>query len=272
MNNIRHSSEHTEHYTPEWLVKKARHVLGGIDLDPASSAFANEIVRATTFYDETQNGLLVPGGWRGRTILNPPGGLVDSSGNVVHRSTKGNVGGCTVTGSCGLPAGTVERVHIGGVPHDKVTPGHKHEGVTSSAVTWWRALCGEWAAGRVTAAIFVGFSIELLQSCQGGPNPGHHPLDFPCCFPKERIKFDMVKPNKTIPGLMGLQLSEDGFHAPGHATRVPGNQPTHSNVIVLLPGAIRQGDAEYPDPNMLSRFDEAFGPVGYIHRGNGQYA
>lgn len=236
MNNIRHSSEHTSHFTPEWLVEKARFTLGGIDLDPASSAFANEVVRATTYYTEEQNGLLVPGGWRGRTFLNAPGGLVDSAGQRVVRPK------CTETGSCGLP------------------PGHRHEGVTSSAVTWWRALCGEWAAGRVTAAIFVGFSIELLQSCQGGPDPGHHPLDFPCCFPKERIKFDVVKDGK----------------------RVSGTAPTHSNVIVLLPAIehvrnledlrLNQSGHGETDVNMLARFDEAFGPVGYVHRGNGQYA
>lgn len=243
--NVRHSSESNEFYTPAYIVEPSRHALGGIDLDPASSAFANELVQATTYYTEEQNGLLVPGGWRGRTFLNCPGGLVDNAGHVVHRSSKGNVGGCTVTGSCGLPAGTVERIYIGGVPRDKVTPGHKHEGVTSSAVTWWRALCGEWEVGRVTAAIFIGFSIELLQSCQKGENPGHHPLDFPCCFPKDRVPFDVVK---------------DG-------ARVTGKQPTHSNVIVFLPfhDAVECTQS-------VARFEEAFTPVGYIHRGNGMHA
>lgn len=236
--NVRHSSESNEFYTPEYIVEPARYVLGGFDLDPASSAFANELIRATIYYTEEQNGLLVPGGWHGRVILNCPGGLVDNCGNAVHRSTKANPGGCTVTGSCGLPPSP--HADSSGFP-----PGHKHEGVTSSAVTWWRALCGEWEVGRVTAAIFVGFSIELLQSCQKGENPGHHPLDFPCCFPKDRVPFDVVK---------------DG-------ARVTGKQPTHSNVIVFLPfhDAVECTQS-------VARFEEAFTPVGYIHRGNGMYA
>lgn len=220
--NVRHSSENNEFYTPAYIIEPSHYVLGGFDLDPASSAFANELVQATTYYTEEQNGLLVPGGWHGRVFLNCPGGLVDNVGHAVYRSTKANPGGCTVTGSCGLP------------------PGHKHQGVTSSAVTWWRALCGEWEADRVTAAIFIGFSIELLQSCQGGTNPGPHPLDFYCCFPRDRIPFDVVK---------------DGV-------RVPGKQPTHSNVIVFLPF----GD-QVARVQAHARFEEAFTPLGYIHRG-----
>lgn len=225
--NIRHSSASVEHFTPGWLVEKARYVLGGIDLDPASSEEANRVVRAPRIYTRESNGLH-QARWDGRTILNPPGGLVDGAGMPVHRSTKDNPGGCTVTGSCGLP------------------PGHKHEHVKSSAVVWWQVLCAEWFLSHVPAAFFVGFSLELLQSCQGGEparlGAGHHPLDFYCCIPRERIKFDVIK----------------------NGVRVPGNQPTHSNVLVLLPVA---GDVK-----MLARFEEAFGPVGYVHRGNGQYA
>jgi len=221
MNNIRHSSESVEHYTPVWLVEIARYVLGGIDFYPASSAFANDVLKAPRFCTAEENGLWLPR-WEGRTLLNPPGGLVNGMGRPVQRSTKTNPGGCTVTGSCGLPAG------------------HTHEHVKSSAVTWWRVLCAEWSKGHVPAAFFVGFSLELLQSAQSGEAPGHQPLDFYCCIPKERIKFDVVR---------------DG-------ARVPGAQPTHSNILVLLPGSTQGG----ADVNMLARFDEALGPVGYVHR------
>lgn len=64
-----HSSKSAEHYTPVGIVEKARKTLGTIDLDPASCALANEVVRATRWFDD---GLRA--GWHGRVFLNPPGG------------------------------------------------------------------------------------------------------------------------------------------------------------------------------------------------------
>ena len=39
-----------EWYTPAWIINAARRVLGTIDLDPASSAIANQTVQATNYY------------------------------------------------------------------------------------------------------------------------------------------------------------------------------------------------------------------------------
>jgi hypothetical protein len=59
-----------EWYTPAKYVEAARKVMGGIDLDPASCAVANQIVNATNYYAKQDDGLKQ--NWHGRVWLNPP--------------------------------------------------------------------------------------------------------------------------------------------------------------------------------------------------------
>ncbi|HSH79514.1 MAG TPA: DNA N-6-adenine-methyltransferase [Herpetosiphonaceae bacterium] len=76
---ILHQSESHDWYTPSRYVEAARAVLGGIDLDPASCAEANEIVQATRYYTATDDGLAQP--WHGRVFLNPPYGTTRGRSN-----------------------------------------------------------------------------------------------------------------------------------------------------------------------------------------------
>lgn len=59
-----------EWYTPAKYVEMARRVLGGIDLDPASSEVAQRTVGATAYFTSEQDGLVQS--WRGKVWLNPP--------------------------------------------------------------------------------------------------------------------------------------------------------------------------------------------------------
>jgi len=67
---INQDSGNTEYYTPSGIIEAARLVMGGIDLDPASSAVANQRVQATRFFCAEDDALTVP--WNGRVWMNHP--------------------------------------------------------------------------------------------------------------------------------------------------------------------------------------------------------
>lgn len=214
MSNIQHSSESVEHFTPIEVVDAARELMGGIDLDPASNKLANSYIRARRIFTEKDNGLKQRWSGHARVFLNPPGGLVDYEGRRVIRAKKG-VPGCTETGECGLA-----------VPH-------VHEGVTSSAKVWWQRLSQAWGMGHIKTALFVGFTLEILQSTQVNSLGYYIPLQFPCCYPSTRLRF--------------LSMKNGRFSV--------GDQPTHANVLVYLP---RNWDAQEK-----KRFNELFSDFGH---------
>ena len=80
-----------EWYTPAIYLDAARTVLGGIDLDPASCAEANETVEAARFFTEDDDSLYSD--WHGRVWLNPPYGRIagDFVARLVDQHQVGNV-------------------------------------------------------------------------------------------------------------------------------------------------------------------------------------
>lgn len=75
--NAKHFSLANDWRTPADIVERARLVLGDIDLDPASDAAANEVVKAKQIITAAGNGLTTPwwsGSFPGSVFLNPPGG------------------------------------------------------------------------------------------------------------------------------------------------------------------------------------------------------
>jgi hypothetical protein len=207
----RHSSASIQHFTPADIVERARGVMGGIDLDPASCALANSnLVQADLFYDEHDNGFMrswsLPDGSASRPFLNPPGGRCDEIGIPVIKA----------------PAPAKGYVYADGRPCAKAIP---------STGAWWKKLIDEYYAGRIEQAIFIGFSIEILQTTQVAPRSA---MTFPICIPSKRIAF----------------LTPDGDRC-----KTSGG-PTHGNVIVYLPPRDEDEDEAF------FRFDKAFASLG----------
>lgn len=68
--HVTNNSHDNEWYTPAHYIEAAREVMGTIDLDPASNDFANNTIKAKTYYTEETNGLEQK--WFGNIWMNPP--------------------------------------------------------------------------------------------------------------------------------------------------------------------------------------------------------
>ena len=68
--HVANNTGNNEWYTPVEYIELARHVMGDITLDPASSEIANRTVKATHFFTAQDNGLEKE--WFGNVWMNPP--------------------------------------------------------------------------------------------------------------------------------------------------------------------------------------------------------
>jgi hypothetical protein len=114
-------------------------------------------------------------------------------------------------------------------------PGGRGPGNESNQKRAWFKLASEYNMGRVTAGIFVCFSVEMLQTTQVKTPPGLPlPLDFPICYPSKRVAY----------------IREDGE---------VGASPPHSSCIIYVPPQPWIGE-----PVPMRRFRDAFAAIGRV--------
>lgn len=146
------TTESVEHYTTPRLVEPARYTLGGvIDLDPASCAAANEIVKAEMFYTAADDGLCQP--W----------GALDCPPNTVFMNPPGGK----------LSAKTLKSVKAGRS--------------IGAAAAWWRKLHEEIELGHVHSAVVICFSFNIFRAAQVLEQPA--PYRYPFVVPRDREKY-----------------------------------------------------------------------------------
>jgi len=181
-----------EWYTPAAYVEAAREVMGGIDLDPASHAEANAIVKAKQFYTADDEGTFRP--WHGRVFVNPPGGLVGE---------------------------------------------------------FWRSLMAAWHYQAITQAVWIGYSLEQLQTLQV-VTPNLTPLDFALCVPSRRIAF-VENEAKKAERLAKIDAENLVRRVQGRKlkARLERSSPSHGGYVCYL------GDQP-------SKFVQVFGAFGQV--------
>lgn len=89
---------------------------------------------------------------------------------------------------------------------------------------FWRKLLKEYQACRVDQAVWIGYSLEQLQTLQNVAAT-HTPMDFPTCFTKKRIAF--------VENTAKQAARFEKLRAQGKKPSII-SSPSHSNYITYL--------------------------------------
>lgn len=157
----------------------------------------------------------------------------------------------------------------------------KGTGFNSNPVLFWAKLMHDWKSGSVNAAIFLGFTIEIIQTTQSVEE--FPALRFPFCVPRKRLNFAVSRRRKirqlwasrekagttekreSIDGqIQALQGQKEAF--------VPEKDPPHGNVLVLVPPREEHFfGVDFEEKPWVgwkgaytSRFQQVFSQLGYV--------
>jgi hypothetical protein len=92
---------------------------------------------------------------------------------------------------------------------------------------FWVKLLREYEAGHIKEAVWIGYSIEQIQTLQNAPGATRTPVEFATCWPRKRIAFteNAAKRRSRI-----RKLRSQG-KKPNKRS-----QPAHGNYITYLGG------------------------------------
>lgn len=107
---------------------------------------------------------------------------------------------------------------------------------------FWERLTGEWFSQRFEAGIWVGYSLEQLQTLQQSRLTDTTPMQFPMCIPKRRIAFvenEAAKAARVAKIIARGQRPDASARAKQAAAdclagKPPKNAPSHANYITYL--------------------------------------
>lgn len=101
-------------------------------------------------------------------------------------------------------------------------PGEKDQHKRPLVPQFWRNLMVRWFYRDISEAIWIGYSLEQLQSLQNAGAGGQTPLDFAMCIPRRRIAFveNEAKKAARIAKLIAAGKDPNEKSQPSHANYV----------------------------------------------------
>ena len=99
----------------------------------------------------------------------------------------------------------------------------------------WQYLVKQVLTGACSEAIWVGFSVEQLQTLQVGEDSDVVPLDFPVCYPRQRIAF-VESPEMTAARKDRHEIKQADRALRGEMPTKfnPRSSPTHAGYVAYL--------------------------------------
>lgn len=116
---------------------------------------------------------------------------------------------------------------------------------------FWRKALAEYHAGHCTQIVWIGYSLEQLQTLQ--QTKDFTPLDYPICITRKRIAFVENEAKKALRvakiicegEALGASLAKQRKAAALKAGKAPDNSPSHSNYIAYLGPHVREFVKEF---------------------------